>query len=156
MTSGEGHHGGVPKPVTVWAVELGPDLPPDEIKGALALEGETLSFTPEREVDPPLSIPVASIAKVRRLRGSPVLMVVHGRGVTRRTAFYFAQPPPLGVLTGQVTERPPGGLAAFRNPRRRARRDNIGYLGAVNRAKKPQISEWVRAIRAAAAASRQP
>jgi hypothetical protein len=79
-------------------------------------------------------------------------MVVHGRGAdTRRTAFYFAQPPPLGVLTGQTTERPQGGgLATFRNPRRRARRDNLGYLGVVNRQKKALVSDWVRAVRAAA------
>lgn len=137
----------------MWAVELGPELPPDETKGVLTLDGETLSFTPEPVVGPPLEIPVGSITKVRRLRGSPVLMVVHGTGVMRRTAFYFAQPPPLGVMTGQVTERPQGGLAAFRNPKRKARRDNLGYLGAINRAKKAQISEWVGALRAAAAAA---
>ena len=139
------------RPVTVWAVELGPEIPPDEIKGALALEGDTLTFTPGTGDHPPLGIPLGSIAKVRRLRGSPVLMVIHGRGAgTRRTAFYFAQPPPLGLLTGQTTERPRGGLAAFHNPRRKARRDNLGYLGVVNREKKAQVSEWVRAVRAAA------
>jgi hypothetical protein len=144
----------VPKRVTVWAVELGPDIPPDEIKGDLELDADTLTFTPADQARPRLAIPVGSVVKVRRLRGSPVLMIAHGTGVVRRTAFYFAQPPPLGVMTGQVAEPPQRGLAAFRNPRRRARRDNLGYLGAVNREKKAQISEWVRAVRAAAAAPR--
>ena len=134
----------------MWAVELGPEIPPEEIKGALSLDGGTLTFTPADEARPALAIPVDSIAKARRLRGSPVLMVTHGHGASRRTAFYFAQPPPIGVLTGRVTEAPERGLAAFRNPRRKARRDNFGYLGAVNRAKKPVVAEWARAIRAAA------
>ncbi len=46
----------------------------------------------------------------------------------RRTAFYFVQPPPLSALLGTTVERP-SGLAAFRNPKRKARRDNVGYLG---------------------------
>jgi hypothetical protein len=138
--------------VTVWAVELGPEVPPDEIKGALALEADTLTFAPGTQGHPRLAIPLGSISKVRRLRGSPVLMVTHGLGAgMRRTAFYFAQPPPLGGLTGQTTERAGTGLAAFRNPRRKARRDNLGYLGAVNREKKALVSEWVRAVRVAAA-----
>ena len=142
------------RPVTVWAVELGPEVPPDEIKGALALEADKLTFAPGTQGQPRLAIPLESISKVRRLRGSPVLMVTHGLGAgMRRTAFYFAQPPPLGGITGQTTERPGTGLAAFRNPRRKARRDNLGYLGVVNREKKALVSEWVRAVRVAAASA---
>jgi hypothetical protein len=66
---------------------------------------------------------------------------------SRKTAFYFAQPPPLATLLGAPVERP-AGLAAFRNPKRKARRDNVGYLGLMNREKKAAISEWVSAVRA--------
>jgi hypothetical protein len=141
----------MPRPVTVWAVELGPEVPPEEIKGALALESDALWFAPGTEGHPRSAIALGSISKVRRLRGSPVMMVTHGRGADmRRTAFYFAQPPPLGGVTGRTTEPPASGLAAFRNPRRKARRDNLGYLGVANREKKVLVSEWVRAVRAAA------
>jgi len=138
------------RPVTAWAVELGPETTPEDVKGTLALQGDSLAFSPADEALPFLRIPLASISKVRRLRGSPVLMVVHGtQAALRRTAFYFAQPPPLGVLLGQQTTERPAGLGAFRNPKRRARRDNVGYLGMTNREKKALLTEWVRAVRAA-------
>jgi hypothetical protein len=136
--------------LTVWAVELGPETALDEAKGTLALLDDALEFTPLAEGSAPLRIELSTIAKVRRLRGSPVLMVLHADGPnTRRIAFYFAQPPPLGVLLGHTTDRP-AGLAAFRNPKRRARRENAGYLGVTNRQKKTLLTEWVRAVRAAA------
>jgi len=141
----------MPRPVTAWAVELGPQVAQDDVKGTLALEGDALAFSPADEAHPFVRIPLVSISKVRRLRGSPVLMVVHGtESAVRRTAFYFAQPPPLGVLMGQQTTERPAGLSAFRNPKRKARRDNVGYLGVTNREKKGLITEWVRAVRAAA------
>jgi len=140
----------MPRPVTAWAVELMKGSPMDEVRGMLALEEEGLVFTPDDERRPPTRIALGSISKVRRLRGSPVLMVVRTADTgTRRTAFYFAQPPPLGTLLGQTTERP-AGLAGFRNPRRKARRDNVGYLGVVNREKKVLLNEWARALRSAA------
>jgi hypothetical protein len=135
----------------VWAVELGPRSPQDDVKGSLALEPDALTFAPADPGRPPIRIALASIAKVRRLRGSPVLMVVHGaEGTKRRTAFYFVQPPPLGVLLGTQEPVRPSGIAAFRNPKRRARRENVGYLGVTNRDKKAVLAEWVRAVRAAA------
>lgn len=140
----------MPRPATVWAVELGPETRPEDVKGTLVLDEDHLAFSPADEAHASFRIPLASITKVRRLRGSPVLMVVHRtEAAPRRTAFYFAQPPPLGVLLGQQTTERPVGLGAFRNPKRRARRDNVGYLGVTNREKKALLSEWVREVRAA-------
>ena len=139
--------------MTVWAVELAKDVEPDEIKGTLELTGAALLFTPLDEARPGLRIALTDIVKVRRLRGSPVLMVERTIATgPRRTAFYFAQPPPLNALLGTTTERP-SGLAAFRSPKRKARRDNVNYLGLTNREKKETLEEWVRAVREAMANS---
>lgn len=139
----------MPKPVTVWVVELGPTTAQDDVKGTLALEPDALAFSPADETLPGMRIPLSSVKKIRRLRGSPVMMVVHGAPeAVRRTAFYFAQPPPLGALLGREPLERPRGLEAFRNPKRRARRDNVGYLGATNREKKAVVAEWVRTVRA--------
>lgn len=135
--------------MTAWAVELGRGVQPDEIKGTLELGEDVLLFSPNDQARPAARIALHDIAKVRRLRGSPVLMVERRTpSGPRKTAFYFAQPPPLAVLLGAHVEKP-GGLAAFRNPKRKARRDNVGYLGLMNREKKATLSEWVRAVKAA-------
>jgi len=141
----------MPRPVTVWAVELTRDTAQDDVKGTLELESDALAFSPTDGGRSDVRIPFTAISKVRRLRGSPVLMVVHEEATgPRRTAFYFAQPPPLGVLLGrQEPMERPRGLEAFRSPKRRARRDNVGYLGITNREKKDLLTEWVRAVREA-------
>lgn len=144
----------MPRPVTVWAVELGPGSAQEDVKGSLTLMEDALAFAPADPAEPPMAIALGSISKVRRLRGSPVLMVVHeAEGARRRTAFYFAPPPPLGVLLGTHEAPRPSGIAAFRNPKRRARKENVGYLGATNRDKKAVLTEWVRAVRSAAGAA---
>jgi hypothetical protein len=143
----------VPRAVTVWAVELARGIDPDEVKGTLELSDAALLFTPLDEARPGLRIGLADVQKVRRLRGSPVLMVERTvSGDPRRTAFYFAQPPPLSALLGTAPERPTG-LAVFRSPKRKARRDNVNYLGLTNREKKETLAEWVRAVREAIAKS---
>jgi hypothetical protein len=139
--------------VTVWAVELGQHTAPDEVKGTLALVDDALAFAPEDPTRTPRRIPLGSIGKVRRLRGSPVLVVMHAEGTSsRRTAFYFVEPPPLGVVLGRQPADRSAGLASLRNPKRKARRDNVGYLGVTNREKKAVLSEWVRAVREAVGA----
>lgn len=133
----------------MWAVELAKNVEPEEIKGTLELSGAALLFTPLDEAGPGLRIALTDIVKVRRLRGSPVLMVERTIATgPRRTAFYFVQPPPLNALLGTTLERP-SGLAAFRSPKRKARRDNVNYLGLTNREKKQTLAEWVRAVREA-------
>ncbi len=143
----------MPKPVTVWAVDLEKDARLEDVKGTLRLEEEALIFTPRDEGRPEARLSLGEIVKVRRLRGSPVLMVVRSTPAgERRTAFYFVQPPPIAVITGEAVERPKTrSLSDLRNPRRKARRQNVSYLGVMNREKKQALSEWVRAVRSAIA-----
>jgi hypothetical protein len=94
-----------------------------------------------------MRISLHDIAKVRRLRGSPVLMVERTTSAgARKTAFYFAQPP-----AARRSHRGSGGAAGrvrpVPNPKRKARRDNVGYLGLMNREKKSALTEWVRAVK---------
>ena len=112
---GPRHDGEGAEAVTVWAVELGKGVQPDEIKGRSSSAAGAL-FSPNDEARPPMRIALHDIAKVRRLRGSPVLMVERSTSSgARKTAFYFAQPPPLATLLGAPVEKPVG-LAAFRQP----------------------------------------
>jgi hypothetical protein len=141
----------VPKPVTVWAVELEKDARLEDVRGTLRLAEGALVFTPRDEGRAEERIPVEEVMKVRRLRGSPVMMVVRSSpGGERRTAFYFVQPPPIGVIIGEAIERPQSrSISDLRNPRRKARRQNVSYLGVMNREKKQALREWVGAVRAA-------
>jgi hypothetical protein len=143
----------MPEPMTVWAVEM--HLGPLEREGTLSLEPDALRFSPAssgREI----RIPLADVAKARRLRGSPVLLIVHRTGgQTFRTAFYFVQPPPLAPLLGKE-QHAPERLSLFpRNTRRRARRQNVGYLSFSNRAKKEEVREWELALREALGTGRE-
>ncbi len=138
------------EPVRVWAVELGIG-PPVEREGTLSLDPEELRFEPS-EPGRAIALPLAAIARVRRLRGSPVLMVVSRRGAERlRTAFYFAPPPP---LPGAEDESQRLSIP-FRNPRRRARRRNVTYLGFMGREKRELLVAWERAVREAVAQARR-
>lgn len=138
--------GAVAERVLVWFVDLIRD-PHRDRRGTLSVDAGALVFeSSDRSLH--LRIGVEEIRKVKRLRGSPILMVLHERdGVDRRSAFYFAQPPPLDLVTGQT--EPTSVLATLRTSKRRARRKNVGYLGTTNRQKKALVAEWERAIRAA-------
>ncbi|GBC87649.1 hypothetical protein HRbin12_01666 [bacterium HR12] len=136
--------------VRVWAVELGLG-PPVEREGTLALGADALRFEPS-EPGPAIALPLAEIVRVRRLRGSPVLMVVSRRGdERRRTAFYFAPPPPLPGAEEQAQRL----ALPFRSPRRRARRRNVTYLGLMSREKRELLVAWERGVRAAVDAARR-
>ena len=138
--------GAMPEAVTVWMVELSPGLAAQERRGTLSLQPDVIAFVPS-DGSADVSIPLAEVRKARRLRGSPVLVVTHdvgGRAV--RTAFYFVQPPPLEDFRGEGPERP-APLGFRKSSRRRARRQNIGYLGTWNRQLKADIEEWEQAIR---------
>ena len=133
----------------MWEVELGKPESSEEVKGTLELSRRDLIFTPRDEERPAVKIPLDEISKVRRLRGSPVLMVLRETPAGQdRIAFYFAQPPPIGAIRGEPVERRTG-ISAFRNPKRQARRDNISYLGLMNRENKAVLREWARAVGAA-------
>lgn len=128
----------------MWAVDLIRE-PKKDRQGTLSLEPDRLVFEPRAAGSPALRIPLGSISKARRLRGSPVLLVVHESGGTRlETAFYFVQPPPLEPVVGQG-ERPTP-LSFGRTSKRRARRQNVGYLGFSNRDKREHIDRWARAV----------
>jgi len=125
--------------VTVWAVRLR-EGQARERKGSLSLEPDALVFTADDGYSH-RRIALSDIRKVRRVLGSPVLVVqdVAGGGPSR-TAFYFTQPPPLDY-SGPVS-------------RRKMRRRNVQYLGVLGREKKDEVRHWERAVREAAAAAR--
>ena len=153
----------MPQTVTVWAVELGRDSDLKEHKGVLSLDALVLRFAPTKEAGTEVEFPLREIRQVKRLRGSPVLLIVRSAdGVVRRTAFYFVQPPPLPTEHGYGGAADARGLVspgsflrlAIRNQKRRARKQNVGYLGIMNKEKKAEIAEWDRAVRQAVAAVR--
>jgi len=139
--------GAVPEPTTVWAVDLVRE-PKKDRQGTLSLENGQLVFEPRSSTASAVRIPLDAIRRVRRVRGSPVMLVVHaGSASTLETAFYFVQPPPLEPVVGKRDR--PTVLSFGRGSKRRARRENVGYLGMGNRQKRDEIDEWVRAVEAA-------
>lgn len=115
-----------------------------EVPGTLSLDAGFLVFTPD-DGSGERRIELRRIRRVRRLLGSPVMVVRHdGEEGPERTAFYFAQPPPL--------RRPD----APRWEARRERRATVRYLTEANAAVKPEIREWVRTIRRLAAGDPGP
>jgi hypothetical protein len=136
--------GRVPEATTVWAVDLTRE-PKKDRRGTLSLQPEQLVFEPDVAGAAALRIPIAAIKRARRLRGSPVLLVAHERnGTTAETAFYFVQPPPLEPVLGRGEHPTP--LSFGRASKRKARRQNVGYLGLSNRDKRRHVDEWARAV----------
>ncbi len=143
-----GDDGRMPTPTTVWMVALGRS--PDEVKGTLSLDTEAVVFTPEVG-GTPIRIVLAETRTVRRLRISPVLIVRQRGG--DRTAFFFAQPPPLGQR-----DPDPEGVSlrsARRTGKRRQQRRNSSYLAANGHTLKPTLIAWASELAAAVAASRR-
>jgi hypothetical protein len=141
----------MPASVTVWAVELEPGSSLEEVKGSLALASDALVFGPRDERHPERRYALRDVVQARRLRGSPVLMIVRQTPEgPRRTAFYFVQPPPLELP--DVSTRP--GLGGRGTTRRRVRRQNVSYLGMWNREKKALLREWERQVKTAVAATK--
>ena len=134
--SGKWDHDRVIEPTTVWAARLG--SPDDGIKGFLVLETEHISYTSDL-ADLEIRIPLADVKHVRRIIGSPVMVVEHGGAVV---AFYFAQPPPV------VTAKQPW-------TKRRDRRAALTYLGDTNATTRKDIKRWVHAVREAAKKARE-
>jgi hypothetical protein len=125
--------GAVPEITTVWAVHLEQGNPRDT-KGTLVLTETEVAFSGEdgRQT----RIPLERIRRVKRVLGSPVMIVAHdGDAGRRRTAFYFSQPPPL---------HPPEDLSRMK--RKRAKKASVGYLGQQNISRKPVIKSWVEEI----------
>jgi hypothetical protein len=123
------------EPTTVWAARLG--SPDDGIKGYLVLETEHLSFTSELG-DVEIRIPLSDVKHVRRIHGSPVMVIDHGGGVA---AFYFAQPPPVISAKMPLTKRRERGAA-------------LTYLGDTNANRRKDVKRWVRVVKDAAKGAR--
>jgi len=127
-----------------------------DVKGTLVLKEDALAFTASSAGEL-TGIPFASITAVKRLRGSPVLMIewLH-RDARRRTAFYFTQPPPLPPRAGrgepavmsEMPERPNPFSGFRRNGRRRSMRVNTRYLQQVGINKKDVIKRWEQEVAA--------
>lgn len=124
---------------TVWAVRLKRGLA-KETKGTLALKPDALVFT-AADGQSHQRIELSDIRRARKVVASPILMIEHiVEGAEERTAFYFAQPPPLE----------PSGRTSMR----KTRRLGAAYLGTSNRQMKDKVSRWERAVREAAVAAR--
>jgi hypothetical protein len=156
-----------PRPVTVWFVPLGrgPEGA-DGIKGKLWVED-----TPEDGSAPCVRFieadgggdrrfRFASIRKVRRVKGSPILIIEHEAPTLglpqERVAFYFTKPPPLhppepseqedlGLRSQGIRALVPFGLGR-RPSKRRHQRTNVRYLTTVATTKKEEIQMWVVAV----------
>ncbi len=124
----------VPDITTVWVVHLEQGNPLDT-KGTLALHESEVAFSGEDGRE--LRIPLRRVRHIKRVLGSPIMIIAHdGEDGRRRTAFYFTRPPPL-----HTTE------AENRIQRKRAKKASVGYLGRQNVDRKPLIRAWVEEIR---------
>lgn len=141
----------MPEPVTVWKVRLRRgDLADRE--GTLRLDNDALVFE-DKTSDDLTRLEFSAIRSAKRVRASPVMLVVHeDQGERVETAFYFSQPPPLDALsplsegTGS-SGRTLGPLAAARgSSKKRHQRENVRYLTARGGGLKPTIQGWVEAI----------
>ncbi len=143
----------MPAAVTVWMVELGSAPRLEEVRGTLALLAEALVFTPRDQPGAERRYALNEVRQARRVRGSPVLLILRETPAgPRRTAFYFVQPPPLE--RPNLETRPTlGGIG--RNSKRKVRRQNASYLGLWSREKKAVLREWEQEVRAAVATARE-
>lgn len=123
---------------TVWAVRLKRGLA-KEAKGTLELQPDALVFT-AADGQSHQRIELSDIRRSRKVVASPILMIEHiVGGAEARTAFYFAQPPPLE----------PSGRTSMR----KTRRIGATYLGTSNRQLKDEVIGWERAVREAVQAA---
>ncbi len=142
----------MPEATTVWMVRLDRGQVEDDVRGTLVLDPEAVVF---REARSGIEhrIPIRTMQQPKRVKGSPILMIVHSaEGEVRRVAFYFSQPPPLRPTEPGSTALPeagPGGqpMGAFgafrRSSKRRHMRTNLSYLTTTNASYKQAIQEWV-------------
>jgi hypothetical protein len=139
------------EPTEVWMVHLKTGAKPAEIRGTLSLGEDGLVFT-DRKTDAQLVFGFATIDRVKRIRGSPVLLVDWLReGEKRRTAFYFSQPPPLEPLPGSTStlDSVRGTLGPFGRTtpsKRQVARMNLGYLRSTSANSKKTVQAWVDAV----------
>jgi hypothetical protein len=144
----------MPEPTKVWMVQL--DRSPDDVEGILTLEGQTLRFdSPSLGIR---TISLSAVERVKRIWGSPVLLVRSVEdGAKHVTAFYFSKPPPLHPEQA-ASDEPPPTLIFNRNrapSKRKQRRRNAGYLANASNFVGDDLEVWVKETRAAVAAARK-
>lgn len=144
----------MPEPTKVWMVQL--DRSADDVEGTLTLEEQSLRFdSPSLGIR---TISLAAVERVKRIWGSPVLLVRSVEdGDKRVTAFYFSKPPPLHPEQASSDEPPPT-LIFNRNrapSKRKQRRQNAGYLANASNFLGDDLDAWVKETRAAVAAARR-
>jgi len=146
----------MPEPTKVWMVQL--DRSPDDIEGTLTLEDQALRFdSPSLGIR---SIALTAVERVKRIWGSPVLLVRSLEDGDRRvTAFYFSKPPPLHPEEVAPDAAPPTLIGPFNRNRapskRKQRRRNAGYLANASNFVGDNLEVWVKETRAAVAAARR-
>jgi hypothetical protein len=145
----------MPEQTTAWMVHLDRERVQDDVRGTLSLEADAVVFT-EAVSTIEHRFPLERMERPRRVRGSPILLVLHRKnGELRKTAFYFSQPPPLHPPEPGTTSlpdsplggRPAGAFGAFRrSSKRRHMRTNLGYLTTANSSYRAVIKQWVEEI----------
>jgi len=135
------------------------DLGPDDVEGWLALGAQALEFTESVDARK-RTIPLVEIHKVKRIMGSPVLLVHSVEGGARRTtAFYFTKPPALHPEQPAPGTPPPtlmGPFARTGQPsKRKQRRNNAGYLASATHMVSEDLRAWAPAIRTAVSQARR-
>lgn len=145
------HHGSVVEPVTVWHVRLRRGDVRDR-EGTLRLGPDALVFI-DRSSAAETRLRFEDIRSARRVRASPVLIVVHEEdGERAETAFYFSRPPPLEIQAREdpdtsATGRPLGPFAVMRRTsKRRHQRENVRYLATRAGGLRSTIQAWVDEI----------
>jgi hypothetical protein len=143
------------EPVRVWRVELRRGDIADR-EGTLSIEEDALVFA-DRSTGERRGLPFRTIRSAKRVKASPILLVVHAEGTQRlETAFYFSQPPPLdapapGSTGTNAMGRPLGPFAAMRrSSKRRHQRENVKYLATEAGRLKDTIQRWAEEIGARA------
>lgn len=127
-----------PEPRVVWLVRPGS---PEASRGRLSVERHALTFTGEGEEEP-LPIPLNRVRRARRRRGAPILEIEYtdARAEVSRVFVYFVEPPPLPRR---------GSGARVLSTKGIQRAATAVNLSAAARVLRPQIDEWVQAIRGA-------
>ena len=135
--------------VTVWMVPLAAGVDPVDVRGTLSLDPGGLAFT-DHGAGTETVLPYARIHRVRRIRGSPVLVVEwDDADDRRRTAFYFSQPPPLQAperSLSSLRRGPLGVLGRGGSSKRQVARTNVSYLRSMGASQRELVREWERAV----------
>jgi hypothetical protein len=112
------------------------------VKGTLSLDDRALVFVPEGGRAAETVLPVGSIVRAHRARGTPVLEVaIDVPDAPSVIGFYFVQPPPLAQAGS--------GLRVL--DRFLLKRRAVIKLKVAGTAKRDEVDLWVLAIRAAQA-----